>query len=230
MLRIPHSSQIVGSLSAGTERSLRSQIISAFQKGADRVEIRLDLLKRTEFSDSIRMLKNLAQDLRKRIIITNRPVEQGGKFYGSAKERSALLADVVAIVKPGMVDVEIDIARMLKGLDAKKIVSWHDFLRTPSHSELEQIFSYASRDGDVVKIVTMANGTYDVMQILKLYETARKLELVAFAMGYYGSISRVLCVIEGRGPMTYAYIDRPTAPGQFEITEMRQIFRNSRSH
>ena len=76
---------------------------------------------------------------------------------------------------------------------------------------------------DHVKIVTTARGGDDVGRILSLYSRSSEgSDLVAFAMGEAGRISRILCMYLG-SPYTYAYIGRAVAPGQFSVDEVGKI-------
>ena len=75
-----------------------------------------------------------------------------------------------------------------------------------------------------VKIVTTAAAPADPARVLSLYGAARRmgrrdLELVAFAMGEMGRMSRVLCLYLG-SPHTYASLGRAVAPGQMALADM----------
>jgi len=73
-----------------------------------------------------------------------------------------------------------------------------------------------------VKIVTTAKSIGDSTQILQLYSKKGSNNLIAFAMGDKGKISRILCLYLG-SPYTYVSLERPVAPGQFSIAEMKKI-------
>ena len=47
--------------------------------------------------------------------------------------------------------------------------------------------------------------------------------LVAFAMGEAGAISRILCTVIGDAPFTYASLGKAIAPGQMTIEQMKSI-------
>jgi 3-dehydroquinate dehydratase-1 len=70
----------------------------------------------------------------------------------------------------------------------------------------------------------MANTLEDTLRVLNLYETGDKsVNLVAFCMGEIGLVSRVLCALQSNCPFTYATLDRPVAPGQFTIEQMKKF-------
>ena len=73
-----------------------------------------------------------------------------------------------------------------------------------------------------VKIVSTAKSIDDSTQILQLYSKKGSNNLIAFAMGDKGEISRILCLYLG-SPYTYVSLGRPVAPGQFSIAEMKKI-------
>lgn len=80
----------------------------------------------------------------------------------------------------------------------KKILSYHNYNRTPSFKELKKIYDGAVSNGaDIIKICTTAITTEDAERVLSLYdyinsgEAPKKLPLIAFAMGNKGSYSRM---------------------------------------
>ena len=73
-----------------------------------------------------------------------------------------------------------------------------------------------------VKIVTMAKSITDGSRILSLYNN-NDAKLIAFSMGNYGRMSRLLCLLLGC-PYTYVSLGKPIAPGQFSVDEVKSIF------
>jgi len=43
-------------------------------------------------------------------------------------------------------------------------------------------------------------------------------------MGEHGILSRLLCILYGGSPFTYASLDNPLAPGQLDIVIMKKIY------
>jgi 3-dehydroquinate dehydratase-1 len=72
--------------------------------------------------------------------------------------------------------------------------------------------------------VTTARDTYDAFRVLELYEDITGSELIAFAMGQFGIVSRILCTMAGNAPFTYAAVNRHMAPGQLDLSHMRRLF------
>ena len=75
-----------------------------------------------------------------------------------------------------------------------------------------------------VKIVTTAKSAKDSTTTLQLYSQNKKSNLIAFAMGDNGRLSRILCLYLG-SPYTYVSLGKPIAPGQFSVDEVKKIIR-----
>ena len=93
--------------------------------------------------------------------MTVRRRDERGGFKGSERDRLALIASVCE-ARPLYVDVELSTAEANPGWfeklprEPRKIVSWHDFDRTPALSTLKKARAGASSLGDIAKVVTTA--------------------------------------------------------------------------
>ena len=87
---------------------------------------------------------------------------------------------------------------------------------------LKKKFVQMRKFSNYVKIVTSAKKIPDASKVLSLYGLASKTNLIAFAMGDLGRISRVLCLFLG-GPYTYVSLGKAVAPGQFSLKEIKSI-------
>src|SRR5207245_43836 len=76
-----------------------------------------------------------------------------------------------------------------------------------------------------IKIVTTANSIKDTLNVLALYKSQKNTNLIAFAMGDYGRMSRILCTQLG-SPYTYVSLGKPIAPGQFSLNEIKSMFKS----
>ena len=191
---------------------------------SDFVEVRLDFLKVEQIPETLEIIK---KDLN-RIVCTLRPKTEGGKFPGNEKERVAILK-LIAEYNPFLLDVEFNtlkrnssLTKYLKSTKTKLLVSWHDFKKTPNSSELKKKISQMSKFSTNVKIVSTAKSTDDSTRMLELYSKKGKNNLISFAMGDYGRISRILCLYLG-SPYTYVSLGKPIAPGQFSVDEVKKI-------
>ena len=69
----------------------------------------------------------------------------------------------------------------------------------------------------------MAKSINDGSRILTLYNNSKNVKLIAFSMGNFGKMSRLLCLLLG-SPYTYVSFGKPIAPGQFSLDEVKSIF------
>ncbi|MDE1841496.1 MAG: type I 3-dehydroquinate dehydratase [Thaumarchaeota archaeon] len=192
---------------------------------SDYAELRLDFLKPNQVPFCLFLVKKHL----KRCICTLRPVSEGGKFSGSEKERMSILK-LISEFEPYLLDVEYNtlkknkgLARYIKSTRTRILVSWHDFTKTPNEHTLKSMLKKMSKFSNNVKIVTTAKTIADTICILSLYKShTRNLNLISFAMGDYGRMSRILCTKLG-SPYTYVSMGKPVAPGQFSLKEMKSI-------
>jgi len=202
---------------------IKKKIKNALKK-SDYVEIRFDFLKIDEIPKTLEIVKN---DLKK-IVCTLRPKIEGGKFEGDEKKRISILK-LLAEYNPFLLDIEFNtiknnriLEKYLKSAKTNILISWHDFKKTPNIEELKKMMNQMSKFSVNVKIVTTAKKIDDATQILHLYDKKGNNNLIAFAMGDKGRISRILCLYLG-SPFTYVSLGKPVAPGQFSIEEMKKI-------
>ena len=212
------------SIGASSPAKLKSDLIKALNK-SDYAELRLDFLKPIQIPNFLNSVKAHLQ----RCICTLRPKSEGGKFSGTEKERISILK-LVAEFNPYLLDVEYntlknkELYKFLKTNKVNLLVSWHDFSKTPCKEFLKNMVKKMSRFSKNIKIVTTARTIDDTLRILALYrQKPTSTNLVAFAMGDYGRMSRILCTRLG-SPFTYVSLGKPIAPGQFNIEEMKSIF------
>ncbi len=211
------------SVAEKTPKRLKQTLTKALKK-SDYAEIRFDFLNPNLVPDALQQIK---KDLRK-CVCTLRPVSEGGKFEGGEKNRISIIK-LIAEYNPFLLDVELNtlsknknLRRYLKNTGTDILVSWHNFKQTPSNSTLKKKLTQMKKISNNIKIVTMAKSINDATQVLSLYKN-NNTKLIAFSMGNYGRISRILCLFLG-SPYTYASLGKPIAPGQFSVDEVKSIF------
>ena len=211
------------SVAEKTPKRLKQTLTKALKK-SDYAEIRFDFLNPNLVPDALQQIK---KDLRK-CVCTLRPVSEGGKFLESEKNRISIIK-LIAEYNPFLLDVELNtlsknknLRRYLKNTGTDILVSWHNFKQTPSNSALKKKLTQMKKISNNIKIVTMAKSINDATQVLSLYKN-NNTKLIAFSMGNYGRISRILCLFLG-SPYTYASLGKPIAPGQFSVDEVKSIF------
>ena len=211
------------SVAEKTPKRLKQTLTKALKK-SDYAEIRFDFLNPNTVPDALQLIR---KDLRK-CVCTLRPVSEGGKFEGGEKNRISIIK-LIAEYNPFLLDVELNtlsknknLRRYLKNTGTDILVSWHNFKQTPSNSALKKKLTQMKKISNNIKIVTMAKSINDATQVLSLYKN-NNTKLIAFSMGNYGRISRILCLFLG-SPYTYASLGKPIAPGQFSVDEVKSIF------
>jgi 3-dehydroquinate dehydratase-1 len=225
-------SKICVSIAASDLEQLKIQINQAFNFGADYVEIRFDFLNLSDLEEAV----NIANAVNKKAVYTLRSPEQGGQFKGNTFERITWL-EKLSSSKPMLLDVELytikcnnNLADYLKENNTSVLISWHDFEKTPSNAQLTDLLYEMRKYSQNVKVVTTAQKTEDSLGLLELYENTLGVNLIAFAMGDAGVLSRILCVIIGNAPFTYASLEKAIAPGQLTIKQMRKLYDRIDSH
>jgi len=199
-----------------------TETIKKAEAPADMLELRMDLIGGG--------WPEVARRLHKPWIATMRDSAHRGKFTGSEEERINGLMQAVKL-GASIIDVEIDcpaleeMAKSIKGR-ARLLVSYHNWDGTPP---LEQLSGTVQRQlaagADICKVVTMANSVNDNLAALKLPGLFPRIDIISFAMGPVGALSRVLSPLAG-GYLTYASLDEDSgsAPGQMSVEAMRKIY------
>jgi 3-dehydroquinate dehydratase/shikimate dehydrogenase len=205
------------SIGRGRHRHVLAEHKHLVEKGAQLVELRLDYIQKSID------LKRLIEGRPCPVVITIRRERDGGKFTGTEEARQMLLRTAIA-AGVEYVDLEEDVAGKIRRYGkTKRIVSHHDFRKTPDN--LEEIHAkLCELDPDIVKIATMANRPHDNVRMLRLVNSA-KVPTVGMCMGDIGTPSRILAGKFG-SPFTYAtfHHERVLAPGQLSYEQMTEIY------
>ena len=207
-----------------TPKKLKQTLAKALKK-SDYAEIRFDFLNPNLVPEALHLIR---KDLDK-CVSTLRPIREGGKFSGSEKNRISIIK-LIAEYDPFLLDIEYNtlkknrnLQRYLKNTDTSLLVSWHNFKQTPTVPVLKKKLLEMKKFSSNIKIVTMARSGNDGSRILSLYNNSKNVKLIAFSMGNFGKMSRLLCLLLG-SPYTYVSFGKPIAPGQFSLDEVKSIF------
>lgn len=164
------------------------------------------------------------------VVVTLRPIDQGGKSLAPPAERIDVLRRA-AELGAEYVDVEWDAATperiaALHAAGAQVLVSRHDFERMPADFAESWWPAMAERGADVVKIVGMAHDVRDGLEVFRAFRRADR-PTVAIAMGEAGLPTRILALREEQCFLTYATLGSGArvAPGQLPIDEVRTVYR-----
>lgn len=198
-----------------------------------------DAIKRNEsLSDLFELRMDLVGDgwhklvphLHKPWIATMRDISHRGKFAGSEEQRVNELMRAVEL-GAAIVDIELDspalneTVKRIKG-NARCLISYHNWDETPPLERLSIIVKQQLAAGAAIcKVVTMAGDIDDNPSVLELPGRFPGIDVISFAMGPAGALSRVLSPLAG-GYLTYASIDKTggSAPGQLSVELLRRIY------
>ncbi|MFQ5817965.1 MAG: shikimate dehydrogenase [Terriglobia bacterium] len=228
-MRSPFGSEPIAAVIAeSTPQAFRRALVRA-ERRARVVELRLDALG--SVAAIVRLLGSLPRrSSRVTRIATCRTRRAGGGFTPGAAAQLALLR-LAARVGCEWVDVEAESLtpfraslrrELLRGV--RRIVSFHDFRRTPAN--LPRLYTrLAGLGGDLVKIAVTPRRQRDNLAVLRLARRRRG-KVIALAMGTCGIPSRVLGLRAGSA-LTYAALDAgpTTAPGQLRLSQLRDLYR-----
>jgi len=166
------------SIGRGRHRHVIAEHRHLVEQGAQLVELRLDYINGDV------NIKRLIADRPCPVVITCRRECDGGKYSGSEQDRILLLRTAIA---EGVeyVDLEEDIAGGIARFGStKRIISMHDFRKTPA--DLEAVHRrMCDFDPDIVKICTMANHPQDNLRLLKLTRQS-EVSTIGLCMGDIG--------------------------------------------
>jgi 3-dehydroquinate dehydratase-1 len=122
------------------------------------------------------------------------------------------------------IDVELrannidELVSLTKGSGALSIVSYHDFVETPSEKEMLEILTQCREKGDIGKLAVMPGDPGDVLALFEATVKAPK-PVCSIAMGDIGMHSRIVAPIYG-SMLTYGFVREPVAPGQMRVDKI----------
>jgi 3-dehydroquinate dehydratase/shikimate dehydrogenase len=191
-------------------RARRDQV-----QDADLVEVRLDTVADPSAAGALAGRK-------RPVIVTCRPVSEGGHFKGSEEERRAILSDALALGAE-YVDLEWNgtCADLMQRTGGRRvIVSHHDFSGVPADlNGLSQ--AMLSSGAEIVKIAITAHSLRDCLTLRAIGKNTR-VPVSLIAMGEPGIASRVLAGWMGS---CWTYAGDGVAPGQIPAKRMHEEFR-----
>lgn len=209
------------------DKNSSSTLRKVLNSNLDIIELRID--QYSSFEPQY-IFKQIKQFKKFPILATIRSRREGGVSNLSEQQRMDLFEAIIP--KVDAVDVELSskeicskVVKLAKEHKKRSIVSFHDFHKTPSEKQLAEICKQSRRLGaDIVKIATMPSSEKDIGTLAAFTVGNKSYNLVTIAMGGLGMTSRVFFPILG-SLMTYAYWDKPTAPGQLSYEKTLGLFK-----
>lgn len=220
-----------------TEEEIIQQADSMHTVPADLAEWRVDFFQEvTQIERVIQTLKRVRTHLKEiPLLFTFRTKKEGG-------EKEFTIEDYIALNKAAMqsgyidlIDLELfcgtDVIKPLllfaKAQNCYVILSNHDFKQTPPKEELlfrlEQMKQLGAH---IIKIAVMPQKEKDVLTLLEataeMKEKYMDQPIISMSMGKLGMISRLAGMTFGSA-VTFGCTKRVSAPGQIEVTKLKQI-------
>lgn len=195
----------------------------AVERITDLFEIRIDLAGKG--------WEKLPGKLHKPWIAANRDAAHGGRWKGTEEDRIGELFKAIEL-GANIVDIETDapgvedIVSRIKE-KAKCMISFHDWEGTPPLDYLEGlVLQQLSLRADICKVIATARSLEDNITMLGLIKKFPRADIISFAMGTEGLLSRIMCPLAG-GYLTYAAVKEGggSAPGQITVDTMHSIYR-----
>jgi 3-dehydroquinate dehydratase/shikimate dehydrogenase len=153
---------------------------------ADLVEVRLDSVRDPDVAAAL-------ADRRRPVLVTCRPVWEGGAFSGSEEERKRILREAL-IAGADYVDIEAragldDLIGITGG--RRIVLSVHDFEGVPGDLD-DRVRAMRATGAEIVKIAVTATRLADCARLLATGRRSGADPLVLIAMGERGFATRVL--------------------------------------
>ena len=206
---------VVGSLSTAPTTPISPE-------ECDIVEVRLDA------DLSAETIRDLITPLNLPILITARDIREGGCKDLTVAQRTALITQWIA--QAHYLDIELrnwslmeDAIGLAHATQCQIIASYHDFEKTPSQEELDELMKSALQASpDIIKFAFFIESLADIERCQKLLFQYQNLNISIMGMGPYAPVSRVLLAQSG-SVLNYGYLGQnATAPGQWPARLLKE--------
>lgn len=213
------------------------QAKQAMEKGPDMLELRADWFEESEgASQMLPVLKRLRSQIGDTVLLfTFRSSREGGQRAVTVDAYRNLcetvcrsgdidLLDVEGYMQEGLLGSLVETAHA-NGVSV--VGSYHDFDGTPAEQEIVNRLQYLDRAGaDFPKVAVMPREQRDVLTLLSAtlgyYEMGGEKPVITMSMEQRGLISRLAGGSFG-SCITFAAVDKASAPGQISIDQVREM-------
>ncbi len=209
--------RLCATVTAGTTAGLRAARDNV--RGADLVELRLDGVADPDVDGALAGRSCP-------VVVTCRPIREGGRFDGSEEERRRILGRAFEL---GADWVDLEWRSGFESLIAARrgrnvVLSVHDFEATPTDVE-SRYREMRATGAEVVKIAAYSRSAADVVRLHRLGRAARGEPAVLVGMGPIGVPTRLL---PARFGSAWTYAGDGVAPGQVPLSDMIGLYRCDR--
>ena len=204
-------------------------------KSPDLIEWRGDFFDAImDFEKAVEVLSMIVQKIAPiPLIFTFRTKGEGGEKKITTEDYMNLNRQVAKSGLADFIDVEIffdeaksrELIMAIQKENKCVVASNHHYDKTPSEKEIIGILQkMANLDADILKIAVMPMNIADpeiLQEATAKMRVKTKKPLIAIAMGELGMSTRIMGEAFGSA-VTFACVDKGSAPGQIEIDEMRK--------
>jgi 3-dehydroquinate dehydratase type I len=202
------------------------QNLEKVQKMSDCIELRMDSIEEFQATD----IETIHMAVRKEAIFTYRHPQSGGYTKIDEPTRIQYLQKALDLGFD-YVDVEIETfdRKYFHGTTKTKlIISYHNFIETPSYMDLIKIVdNMRSYYPNILKVATMVTKETDIITLTRiLVNKLPKDQMIVLGMGDEGRITRIITPLLG-GYLTFASSETgSSASGQIDIKTLIEIYTN----
>lgn len=226
-------------LVAENTESLLKQATYLVSLKPDIIEWRADSFNNIDDSQYI---INVLNKLRKAIgdiplLFTCRCIWEGGFKEITQTTRMNIIIEILKTGLTDIVDYEIsngvelvnEIKMAVLKYNAKLILSYHNFDRTPEeYNIINKLREACTMGADIAKLVVMPKNYYDILTLLGATLKAREMfvdiPLITSSLGELGVITRIGGGIFG-SDVTFAIGKESSGPGQIPVKDLRNAWR-----
>jgi 3-dehydroquinate dehydratase I len=220
---LPKSSSVVGTIHSAAALDAARRLKA---DDVDLLEVRVD-----HFVDDLTGLLAAIKKFAPPVIVTVRHPQEGGAAPLTSAQRVDLYREFLPFA--ALIDIELRSAQSLASVlhDAKKagigrILSWHDFKKTPSLCDLQSRWKKARGFApDIIKFATRTQSAKDLARLMEFQASApRKPALSLMGMREFGKISR-LALAQAGSVLNYGYLGELQVPGQWPAKILKERLR-----
>lgn len=190
----------------------------AIDAGADIIEIWCDLIPLPELS---KLIDQKPKDIG--LILNLKDSKEEGEYTGDLEDRLIVLE---GFPQADYIDLPYREMYTVMPQDTSKVIlSFHDFSKTPSLTELQGLLQkMADNNPAIIKIATTVHSEKDVIHLFQLQANNPDLmgRMIIIGMSELGQATRTTARMF-KQPITFASLDaeNETAPGQLSAADLR---------
>ncbi|WP_313339887.1 type I 3-dehydroquinate dehydratase [Sedimentibacter sp.] len=220
-----------------TKNQILNEIEQVNKTDHDLIELRIDYFEYYHINSIIELLKEIREIYFKPIIFTLRTKDEGGMKFIDEDAYFEINNYVTESELVDLIDIELfkpenKIKKFIETAhksNIKVILSNHDFSKTPDKEEiLSRMLRMQLLGADISKIAVMPTSESDILTLLSVSLKMKTLKadrpFIALSMGSLGTITRVASEFFG-SCITYASLNKNSAPGQLSVEDTREVMR-----